>query len=169
MARQLKAMPHVMLGGLVHEQAATLARRLAALLPGDLERVFFSDSGSVAVEVALKMAVQYWLNRGIAGRSRFVAFRGGYHGDTTGAMAVSDPEEGMHRLFAGLLPRHDMLDLPRDDDSAARLERHLERHAGELAGIIVEPLVQGAGGMLFHGARRAAAPARACRPATICC
>ncbi len=151
-ARQLKAMPHVMLGGLVHEQAATLARRLAALLPGDLERVFFSDSGSVAVEVALKMAVQYWRNRGIAGRSRFVAFRGGYHGDTTGAMAVSDPEEGMHRLFAGLLPRHDIIDLPRDDDSAAHLERHLARHAGELAGIIVEPLVQGAGGMLFHGA-----------------
>ena len=152
LARQLKAMPHVMLGGLVHEQAATLARRLAALLPGDLDHVFFSESGSVAVEIALKMAVQFWLNRGVAGRSRFVAFRGGYHGDTTGAMAVSDPEEGMHRLFAGLLPRHDILDLPRDEDSAARLERHLARHAGELAGMIVEPLVQGAGGMLFHDA-----------------
>jgi adenosylmethionine---8-amino-7-oxononanoate aminotransferase len=151
-ARQLKAMPHVMLGGLVHEPAATLARRLASLLPGDLERVFFSESGSVAVEVALKMAVQYWRNRGISGRTRFVAFRGGYHGDTTGAMAVSDPEEGMHRLFAGLLPHHDLLDLPREETSERRLERHLARHAGELAGIIVEPLVQGAGGMLFHGA-----------------
>ncbi len=151
-ARQLKAMPHVMLGGLVHEQAATLARRLAALLPGDLDRVFFSESGSVAVEVALKMAVQYWKNRGVNGRARFVAFRGAYHGDTTGAMAVSDPEEGMHRLFAGLLPRHDLLDLPRDEDSALRLERHLAQHARELAAIIVEPLVQGAGGMLFHDA-----------------
>jgi adenosylmethionine---8-amino-7-oxononanoate aminotransferase len=122
------------------------------LLPGDLDHVFFSDSGSVAVEVALKMATQYWLNRGVMGRRRFVAFTGGYHGDTTGAMAVSDPEEGMHRLFAGLLPRHDILDLPRDEAGAERLGRHLERHASELAGIIVEPLVQGAGGMLFHGA-----------------
>ncbi len=150
--RQLALMPHVMLGGMVHEPAATLARRLAALLPDGLDRVFFSDSGSVAVEVALKMAVQYWRNRGIAGRSRFVAFRGAYHGDTTGAMAVSDPEDGMHRLFAGMLPRHDVLDLPRDEASAARLERHLERHADVVAGIIVEPLVQGAGGMLFHDA-----------------
>jgi adenosylmethionine-8-amino-7-oxononanoate aminotransferase len=151
-ARQLKAMPHVMLGGLVHDPAETLARRLAALLPGDLDHVFFSESGSVAVEIALKMAVQYWRNRGISGRARFVAFRGGYHGDTTGAMAVSDPEEGMHRLFAGLLPRHDILDLPRDDESAASLARHLEGHQDALAGIVVEPLVQGAGGMLFHGA-----------------
>jgi adenosylmethionine-8-amino-7-oxononanoate aminotransferase len=149
-ARQLEIMPHVMLGGLVHEPAVTLARRLAGLLPGDLERVFFCDSGSVAVEVALKMAVQYWRNRGVAGRMRFVAFKGAYHGDTTGAMAVSDPEDGMHRLFAGLLPRHDVLDLPRDDASTARLEQHLARHADALAGIIVEPLVQGAGGMLFH-------------------
>ena len=150
--RQLAAMPHVMLGGLVHEQAAVLAQRLAALLPGDLDHVFFSDSGSVAVEVALKMATQYWLNRGVTGRTRFVAFRGAYHGDTTGAMAVSDPEDGMHRLFAGLLPHHDFLDLPRDEASAQRLALHLERHAAELAGIIVEPLVQGAGGMLFHDA-----------------
>ncbi|MGH7091042.1 MAG: aminotransferase class III-fold pyridoxal phosphate-dependent enzyme, partial [Stellaceae bacterium] len=107
------------------------------------------DSGSVAVEVALKMALQYWLNRGIAGRTRFVAFRGAYHGDTTGAMAVSDPE-GMHALFAGCLPRHDILDLPRDAASARALRRHLERHRAGLAGIIVEPLVQGAGGMLMH-------------------
>src|SRR6202521_573415 len=103
-ARQLKAMPHVMFGGLVHEQALTLARRLTALLPGELSRVFFSDSGSVAVEVALKMAMQYWINCGVKGRSQFVGFKGGYHGDTTGAMAVSDAEGGMHALFAGLLP-----------------------------------------------------------------
>src|SRR5471032_1789576 len=101
-AKQLKQMPHVMFGGLAHEQALTLARRLAALLPGDLDRVFFSDSGSVAVEVAMKMAVQFWVNQGIR-RSKFVAFRGGYHGDTTGAMAVSDPDGGMHRMFQGLL------------------------------------------------------------------
>jgi adenosylmethionine-8-amino-7-oxononanoate aminotransferase len=150
--RQLDLMPHVMLGGLAHEQAAMLARRLAALLPGDLDHVFFSDSGSVAVEVALKMALQYWRNRAIAGKTRFVAFKGGYHGDTTGAMAVSDPDEGMHRTFAGVLPRHDILDLPRDEETAARLERHLEREAASLAGMIVEPLVQGAGGMLFHDA-----------------
>jgi adenosylmethionine-8-amino-7-oxononanoate aminotransferase len=150
--RQLAEMPHVMFGGLVHEQALTLARRLAALLPGDLDRVFFSDSGSVAVEVALKMAVQFWLNRGVRGRKKFVAFKGGYHGDTTGAMAVCDPEEGMHALFHGLLPEHFVVDLPQDEESIAALDRLLERHAAEIAGIIVEPLVQGAGGMRFQDA-----------------
>src|ERR1700757_2128499 len=85
--RQLALMPHVMFGGLVHEQALKLARRLASLVPGDLGRVFFSESGSVAVEIAMKMAVQFWVNRGVRGRTRFVAFSGGYHGDTTGAMA----------------------------------------------------------------------------------
>jgi adenosylmethionine-8-amino-7-oxononanoate aminotransferase len=150
--QQLETMPHVMMGGLAHEPAATLARRLAAMLPGDLDRVFFSDSGSVAVEVALKMAVQYWLNRGRRHRTRFVAFKGAYHGDTTGAMAVCDPEEGMHRLFRGLLPEHAVLDLPRDEESIAGLELFLARHADTLAGLIIEPLVQGAGGMLFHDA-----------------
>lgn len=148
--RQLEAMPHVMFGGLVHEEALRLAHRLAALMPEGLERVFFSDSGSVAVEVAMKMAVQYWRNRSVAGRTRFVAFNGGYHGDTTGAMAVSDPHEGMHHAFAGLLPQHLFCDLPRDEESFAALTHLIERHAGEIAGIIVEPLVQGAGGMLFH-------------------
>ena len=150
--RQLAAMPHVMFGGLAHEQALTLARRLVALLPGDLDRVFFSDSGSVAVEVAMKMAVQYGLNRGRRRRTRFVCFKGGYHGDTTGAMAVCDPEAGMHALFHGLLPAHYCLDLPRDEESAAALSRLLERHADDIAGIIVEPLAQGAGGMRFHDA-----------------
>ncbi len=150
--RQLDAMPHVMFGGLAHEPAYTLARRLAGLLPGDLDHVFFAESGSVAVEVAMKMAVQFWLNRGARGRTRFLAFRGGYHGDTMATMAVCDPEEGMHRLFSGLLPEHVLVDLPRDEDSAAAFERALERHADELAGILVEPLVQGAGGMLFHDA-----------------
>ena len=150
--RQLRSMPHVMLGGLVHEQALTLATRLAACLPGDLERVFFSESGSVAVEVAMKMAVQFWLNRGVRSRKKFVAFTGGYHGDTTGAMAVCDPEAGMHAAFRGLLPEHHVVLLPQDEASAAAFARLLERHADELAGIIVEPLVQGAGGMRFHDA-----------------
>jgi adenosylmethionine---8-amino-7-oxononanoate aminotransferase len=149
---QLGRMPHVMFGGLAHEPGLNLARRLAGLLPGDLERVFFSESGSVAVEIALKMAVQYWRNRGAAGRSKFMAFSGGYHGDTTGAMAVCDSAEGMHRVFHDLLPRHYIVDLPRDDASIAAFERCLERHAQELAGMIVEPLVQGAGGMRFHDA-----------------
>jgi adenosylmethionine---8-amino-7-oxononanoate aminotransferase len=149
-ARQLKAMPHVMFGGLVHEQAVRLARRLCALLPGDLEHVFFSDSGSVAVEVALKMAVQFWLNRGVHGRSKFLAFHGAYHGDTFATMAVCDPEEGMHKSFAGALPQNIIADLPRDEESATRFAALVERHADELAAIIVEPLVQGAGGMIFH-------------------
>ena len=104
--RQLAQMPHVMFGGMVHEPALTLARRLTEMLvpERDLDRVFFSDSGSVAVEVALKMAVQYWRNRGQPRRRRIVAFTGGYHGDTTGAMAVSDPEGSMHAAFRGLLP-----------------------------------------------------------------
>jgi adenosylmethionine-8-amino-7-oxononanoate aminotransferase len=150
--RQLAIMPHVMFGGLVHEQALTLARRLASLLPRPLDRVFFSESGSVAVEIAMKMAVQYWLNRGERGRTRFIAFRGGYHGDTTGAMAVSDPEDGMHALFHGLLPEHVVLDLPSDDAKAAALDAVLARRGGEIAGLIVEPLAQGAGGMRFHDA-----------------
>jgi len=150
--RQLALMPHVMFGGLAHEQALTLARRLAALVPGDLTRVFFSESGSVAVEIAMKMAVQYWLNRSVSKRRKFLAFKGGYHGDTTGAMAVSDPHGGMHARFHGLLPEHHIIELPQNEESAAAFARCLERHAEELAGIIVEPLVQGAGGMRFHAA-----------------
>jgi adenosylmethionine---8-amino-7-oxononanoate aminotransferase len=106
----------------------------------------------VAVEVALKMAVQYWRNRGAARRTRFVAFHGAYHGDTTGAMAVSDPVEGMHRHFGGLLPQHYFCELPRDEAGVARVADLLERQGEEIAGIIVEPLVQGAGGMRFHDA-----------------
>jgi adenosylmethionine-8-amino-7-oxononanoate aminotransferase len=149
---QAGIMPHVMFGGLAHEPALTLARRLAELLPGDLERVFFSESGSVAVEIALKMAIQLWRNRGRSGRTRMVTFGGGYHGDTTGAMAVSDPHDGMHALFAGALPAHVNVALPTDDETAEALRATLERHAETLAGIIVEPLVQGAGGMRFHDA-----------------
>jgi adenosylmethionine---8-amino-7-oxononanoate aminotransferase len=147
---QARLMPHVMLGGLLHEQAAKLAARLAALLPGDLNHVFFSDSGSVAVEVAMKMAVQFWLNKGERGRTKILAFKGGYHGDTIATMAVCDPEEGMHALFKGLLPEHPVIDLPRDEESTAAFDAFLDTHAGTLAAILVEPLVQGAGGMIFH-------------------
>jgi adenosylmethionine---8-amino-7-oxononanoate aminotransferase len=150
--RQLGDMPHVMFGGTVHEQALTLARRLSTMLGGDLDLVFFSDSGSVAVEVALKMAIQYWLNRGIRGRSRIVAFKGGYHGDTAGAMSVSDPDNGFHAAYRGVLPQQIVADLPVDDASTAALKKLLATHAEETAAIIIEPLVQGAGGMLFHDA-----------------
>ena len=156
--RQLAQMPHVMFGGLVHEPALTLAGRLTDMLAQDnsacdFDRVFFSDSGSVAVEVALKMAVQYWRNRGAQGtqaRSRIVAFNGGYHGDTIGTMAVSDPEGSFHAAFRGLLPQQMIVDLPTDAASTAALESTLAQRAGEIAAIIVEPLVQGAGGMRFH-------------------
>ncbi len=147
---QLQAMPHVMFGGLAHEPAYRLAARLAGLMPGPLNRVFFTDSGSVAVEVAIKIAVQARLNRGERGRSKILAFQGGYHGDTFGTMAICDPEEGMHSLFAGLLQEHPVIALPQDEASIAAFELFLEEHAGSLAAIIVEPLVQGAGGMVFH-------------------
>jgi adenosylmethionine-8-amino-7-oxononanoate aminotransferase len=151
--RQVAEMPHVMFGGLVHEQALTLAQRLAGLCaPADLDRVFFSESGSVAVEVALKMAVQYWRNRGQPKRSRIISFHGAYHGDTTGAMAVSDPEDSMHAAFRGLLPRQIVLDLPTSEATTAKFASVLSERAGEIAAIIVEPLVQGAGGMRFHDA-----------------
>lgn len=149
LARQAAAMPHVMFAGLVHEPAAVLAARLAALLPGDLERVFFSESGSVAVEIALKIARQYWRNRGQA-RGKFLAFRNGYHGDTAGTMAVSDPASGMHGRAGEFLPAQIFADLPRDAASAARLDDLLAHAARDIAAIVIEPLVQGAGGMIFH-------------------
>lgn len=146
--RQLRDMPHVMFGGLVHAPAERLAERLSALLPGSLERVFFSDSGSVAVEVAMKMAVQFRINRGERGRARFVCFRNGYHGDTMAAMSVADPEEGMHALFRGYLPRQIVAELPRDESSRGALRDAL--FARDVAGVVVEPLVQCAGGMKIH-------------------
>jgi adenosylmethionine-8-amino-7-oxononanoate aminotransferase len=148
--RQLRTMPHVMFGGLTHDPAERLACRLAALLPGDLNHVFFADSGSVAVEVAMKMAAQFWLNQGVRTRTRFLAFTGGYHGDTLATMAVCDPDEGMHALFGPLLPQHAIRPLPRDAASEAALETYMAEHGHGIAGILMEPLVQGAGGMLFH-------------------
>ena len=152
--RQLASMPHVMFGGLVHEQALTLARRLAGMLgQGNLDRVFFSESGSVAVEVALKMVRQYWRNRGVSSRDRIVAFKSGYHGDTTGAMAISDPESGFQGTLTGALPQQIIVGLPVDAASTSALETLLARRSEGIAAIITEPLVQGAGGMRFHDAR----------------
>lgn len=147
---QAAKMPHVMFGGLAHEPALTLATRLAKLAPGDLNRVFFSDSGSVAVEVALKMALQYRINRGEQGRTKFVRFRGGYHGDTIATMSVSDDDEGFHATFKGALAEQVTADLPRGNAGREAYARLLDAHAGELTGVIFEPSVQGAGGMLFH-------------------
>lgn len=159
---QLSKLPHVMLGGLVHEPAARLATRLARLLPGDLDHVFFSDSGSVAVEVAMKMAVQFWLNGGTSGRTRFVSFRGGYHGDTAATMSVCDPEEGMHALLRGYLPEQVIADLPTNGERRAAFSALLAAHKHEVAAVIVEPLVQGAGGMRMHDAGTLRFIARAC-------
>ncbi|MFA9271023.1 MAG: adenosylmethionine--8-amino-7-oxononanoate transaminase, partial [Baekduiaceae bacterium] len=155
-SEQLGRMAHVMFGGLTHEGAITLAQRLVAMTPDGLEHVFFADSGSVSVEVAIKMALQAAMARG-PGRTRLLTVRGGYHGDTVGAMAVCDPGGGMHHLFAGTLREHvfaprppDGFDAPLDEAWAAEVERLAERHAGELAAVIVEPVVQGAGGMRIH-------------------
>jgi len=147
---QTDKVPHVMLGGLTHEPAQTLAARLARLAPGDLNHVFFCESGSVSVEIGMKIAIQSWINRGERGHTKFVCFKGGYHGDTLATMSVCDPEEGMHSLFAGGLQRQIVTDLPRDADSRARFENLVAEHKAEIAGIITEPLVQGAGGMKFH-------------------
>jgi adenosylmethionine-8-amino-7-oxononanoate aminotransferase len=147
---QLEQMPHVMLGGLVHRPVLELAERLAGLLPGTLNHCFFSESGSVAVEVAMKMASQVWINRGVRDRRRFLSFRHGYHGDTFAAMSVCDPDEGMHALFAGTLADQLIVDFPRDDSGYRDFETTLVREGAGLAAMIVEPLVQCAGGMKFH-------------------
>jgi adenosylmethionine-8-amino-7-oxononanoate aminotransferase len=152
---QIETMPHVMFGGLAHEPAYRLAARLARLLPGDLNHVFFAESGSVSVEIAMKMALQFHINRGQGGakskgRTKFLAFRGGYHGDTLATMTVCDPEEGMHSLFAGVMPDQVIADLPRDAESEAALDALLAQRGHQIAAILIEPLVQGAGGMLLH-------------------
>ncbi|MCO6007289.1 adenosylmethionine--8-amino-7-oxononanoate transaminase [Actinoallomurus purpureus] len=151
--RQLGAMAHVMFGGLTHPPAVRLAELLVDHTPEPLTKVFFADSGSVSVEVAIKMALQYWRSRGRTDRTRLFTLRGGYHGDTFGAMAVCDPVGGMHHLFTDLLPAHVFAPLPPaayEAAYAAELERLVAAHAGELAAIIVEPVVQGAGGMRFY-------------------
>lgn len=150
-AEQLEKMPHVMFGGLAHEPAYRLAQRLARVLPGDLNHVFFTESGSVAVEVALKMAVQFSSNQGQR-RAKFVSFRNGYHGDTFATMAICDPEEGMHKLFRGVVPEQFVAALPDSKERHNSLDRLLAENREEIAAVIVEPLVQAAGGMRFHDA-----------------
>jgi adenosylmethionine---8-amino-7-oxononanoate aminotransferase len=154
---QLGRMSHVMFGGLTHEPAVLLCDRLAALAPEGLEHVFLCDSGSVSVEVAVKMCLQYWRSRGRPAKNRLLTWRGGYHGDTFMAMSVCDPEGGMHRMWDGVLPRQVFAGLPPagfaagvDEGYAGELRRLIEQHSGELAAVIVEPVVQGAGGMRFH-------------------
>ena len=147
---QLRAMPHVMFGGINHEPALRLAERLVALAPGDLNRVFFADSGSVSVEVALKIAVQHWLNQGITGRTKFVSFQNAYHGDTTGAMSVCDPQNSMHSHFKGFLLEQYSQPIPQTQDEHVAFESFLSSKKNEVAGVIIEPLIQGAGGMKFH-------------------
>jgi adenosylmethionine-8-amino-7-oxononanoate aminotransferase len=154
---QLERMAHVMLGGLTHAPAVSLATRLVEVTPPGLEHVFFSDSGSVAVEVAIKMCLQYWRAQGRPERRRLLAARGGYHGDTFGAMSVCDPIGGMHSLFRGALVEQVFaerpppgFEMPLDDEYAAHLAGLMQRHADELAAVIIEPVVQGAGGMHFY-------------------
>jgi adenosylmethionine-8-amino-7-oxononanoate aminotransferase len=153
LAEQAGRMSHVMFGGLTHEPAIELAANLVELSPDGLEHVFLCDSGSVGVEVAIKMALQAQLALGRAGRRRLLTWRGGYHGDTLHPMTVCDPVGGMHSLWTGVLPVQVFAGLPPaefDPDYAAGLDELIERHAGEVAAVIVEPVVQGAGGMRFH-------------------
>ncbi|WP_198957180.1 adenosylmethionine--8-amino-7-oxononanoate transaminase [Mycobacterium lehmannii] len=153
---QLATMNHVMFGGLTHEPAARLAQLLVEITPDGLDTVFFSDSGSVSVEVAVKMALQYWRSRGRGSKHRLMTWRGGYHGDTFTPMSVCDPDGGMHQLWTDVLVAQEFAPaVPRDYDAGyvQAFEKQLVEHADELAAVIVEPVVQGAGGMRFHDPR----------------
>ncbi|WP_438484242.1 adenosylmethionine--8-amino-7-oxononanoate transaminase [Streptomyces sp. S186] len=154
---QLDRMSHVMFGGLTHEPAVRLTKRLVDLTPEPLRHVFLADSGSVSVEVAVKMCLQYWRSVGRPRKQRLLTWRGGYHGDTWQPMSVCDPDGGMHELWQGVLPRQIFADAPPpgfdapvDPGYADHLRELVARHADELAAVIVEPVVQGAGGMSFH-------------------
>jgi len=154
---QLQRMSHVMFGGLTHAPAVRLVEKLVAITPAGLESVFLCDSGSVSVEVAMKMAIQYWNSRGQGGKQRFATLRNGYHGDTLGAMSVCDPVTGMHSLFNSVLVQQYFVARPTtrfgevlDQSDVAALESVLDRHHEEIAALILEPVVQGAGGMYFY-------------------
>jgi adenosylmethionine-8-amino-7-oxononanoate aminotransferase len=163
---QLATMNHVMFGGLTHEPAARLARLLVDITPAGLDTVFFSDSGSVSVEVAVKMALQYWRSRGRGGKHRLMTWRGGYHGDTFTPMSVCDPEGGMHTLWTDVLARQvfaSQVPTSYEPSYSAAFDEQLARHADELAAVIIEPVVQGAGGMRFHDPRYLIDVRDACR------
>jgi adenosylmethionine-8-amino-7-oxononanoate aminotransferase len=154
---QIDSMSHVMFGGLTHRPAAELAARLVSLTPEPLEKVFLCDSGSVSVEVAIKLAIQYWAAVGQPGKQRMLTVRRGYHGDTAGAMAVCDPETGMHHLFTQILTQQFFAEAPRvvrdedwHDSDIASFRSLIETHHDEIAAVILEPIVQGAGGMRFY-------------------
>ncbi|MCU7906817.1 MAG: adenosylmethionine--8-amino-7-oxononanoate transaminase [Candidatus Thiodiazotropha sp. (ex Epidulcina cf. delphinae)] len=155
--RQLNEMAHVMFGGLTHRPATELAERLVEITPSPLQSVFFADSGSVSVEVAMKMAIQYWHDRGRPDKQRFLTIRKGYHGDTFGAMSVCDPDTGMHSLFSDILPKQYFADAPRcrfghpcKGSGAKSLADKLSRHHQKIAAVILEPIVQATGGMRFY-------------------
>lgn len=155
--KQAEQMSHVMFGGITHRPAVELAQRLIELTPEGLDRVFLADSGSVSVEVAIKMAFQYWLSRGIPGRSKLLTVRNGYHGDTFRAMSVCDPDNGMHSFFGEVMPHNIFAPTPgprfgNDWDNAyiGEFERLIRENKDQLAAVILEPIVQGAGGMRFY-------------------
>ena len=149
-SNQLDTLPHVMFAGLAHEPAYTLARRLISMAPQGLNRVFFSDSGSIAVEVGMKMAAQFWANRQEPDKRKFICFRNGYHGDTMGGMSLADPETGMHRTLNRYMPEQYVFDIPNNKADLAALAASLKEVRETAAGLVIEPLVQAAGGMKFH-------------------
>ena len=154
---QIGKMSHVMFGGLTHEPAIKLAKLLVNITPPGIQTVFFSDSGSVAVEVSMKMAIQYWHDKGKSKKQRFLSLKNGYHGDTFGAMSVCDPHGGMHSMWRGFLPEHlfapappQGYNRPFNKQDMTELDQLLEQHHQQIAGVILEPIVQGAGGMRIY-------------------